>query len=102
MKFAILTNPNNALSTTRRIAMKFKGVCPECNEVVACKALVFAIDCGVERDPKDDATPFVLCAQHEVKEGYRADSVVSIPSGKTVEVFCRGSMRPPKELMQVH
>ncbi len=82
--------------------MRFKGVCPECNETVACKTLVFAKDCGIVRDTTEDSVPFVLCIQHEAKEGLRVSSVVSIPSGKTVAVFCRGSMRPPKELTQVH
>ena len=74
-----------------------KGICPECDEVVRAKQLVFPSTIKKESDEA-----FYLCATHEVKVGCKESHVVSVPSGTIVETHCRGSMRPPKSLIQEH
>lgn len=80
--------------------MNPKGVCRECGEIVPMLKLVFSPESGITENK--EVAPLYLTASHPPKVGHKVTKVVSIPSGKVVEVSCNGSMRPPKETILVH
>lgn len=79
--------------------METKGICSVCSKVVRVTRLRFAQDSGVVVEKDYDEHPILLCVSHAPKEGCEVTETVSLPSGKVISVHCRGSLRPPQELV---
>ncbi len=79
--------------------MNLKGVCNTCGEVVVCTRLTFAKESGIVRSKEEKSKPFVLCAPHDAKEGYKTTQIVSAADGTVKKTICNGSLRPPQEFV---